>query len=88
MQVEIRDSIVDGEHDLVFTRPWHQPWVFSSLSEHDLRDLEFALSQRRAMSRRCPYTWGEHTCALAPGHVADPGHVCRACLEMVAGPGG
>ena len=78
MQVEIRGSIVDGEHDLVFTRPWHQPWVLSSLSEHDLRDLEFALAQRRAVSRRCPGTRDEHTCSLAPGH--HQVHQCRACV--------
>jgi len=79
VNVEVRDSIVDGEHDLVLARPWHQPWVLSSLSEHDLRDLEFTLAQRRAMARRCPATSGEHTCSLAPGHIPDAGHLCRAC---------
>ena len=46
-------------------------------SEHDLRDLEFTLAQRRAMSRRCPETHGEHTCGNAPGH--RQAHLCRAC---------
>lgn len=49
------------------------------LSEHDLRVLEFVLAQRRAMSRRCTAGHGEHTCSLAPDHISDPGHVCRAC---------
>lgn len=49
------------------------------LDEHDLRDLEFVLAQRRAMSRRCPDEHGEHTCSLAPGHIPDAGHICRAC---------
>jgi hypothetical protein len=52
------------------------------LREDDLRDLEFALAQRRAMSKRCTATHGEHTCSLAPGHIDDPGHLCRACPEI------
>jgi hypothetical protein len=49
------------------------------LTEHGLYDIEFALAQRRAMSRRCPQVKGEHTCALAPGHGTR--HECRACQE-------
>jgi hypothetical protein len=48
-----------------------------TLSEHGWRDLEFVLAQRRAMSRRCGDTEGEHTCALYLGHVDT--HVCRGC---------
>jgi hypothetical protein len=51
------------------------------LTEHDLRDLESVLAQRRAMSRRCTAEHGEHTCSLAPGHIPDAGHICRACTE-------
>jgi hypothetical protein len=87
MDIEIRGSIVDGEHDLVLARPWHPPWVLGCLSEHDLRDLEFALAQRRAVSRRCTHTWGEHTCSMAPGHGGEPGHMCRACTEIQPGTG-
>lgn len=54
-----------------------------TLTEHDLRDLEFALAQRRAMSRRCEATRGEHTCALYLGHVEA--HLCRACTEAWSG---
>lgn len=79
MSTEIRGSIVDGEYDLVLRRPWHKTWVVSSLSDHDLRDLEFVLAQRRAMARRCTAEHGEHTCSLAPGHIPDAGHVCRGC---------
>jgi hypothetical protein len=85
VDVEIRGSVVAGEHDLVVTRPWHNPWVISSLTEHDLRDLEFALAQRRAVSRRCPETDGEHTCGNSPGHPVseqyDLKHLCRACTH-------
>jgi hypothetical protein len=52
------------------------------LSGHDVNDLEFALAQRKAMSRRCPETDGEHTCALAPDHdkaAATAAHQCRGC---------
>lgn len=83
MDIEVRPSAVHGEHDLVLTRPWHSPWVISSLTEHDLRDLEFVLAQRRAMSRRCPETDGEHTCSVFPGHPVSSqykiGHPCRGC---------
>jgi hypothetical protein len=48
------------------------------LSEHDVNDLGFALAQRKAMSRRCPETEGEHTCALAPDH-GKAAHQCRGC---------
>jgi hypothetical protein len=48
-----------------------------SLDEHDLRDLEFVLAQRRAMSSRCPETDGRHTCSLRPGH--GESHQCRGC---------
>lgn len=82
MSAEIRESVVPGESDLVIRRPWHPNWVISSLSEHDLRDIEFVLAQRRAMSRRCTAARGEHTCALASGHGDDPGHLCRACTEI------
>jgi hypothetical protein len=47
------------------------------LDEHDLRDLEFVLAQRRAMSSRCPETDGRHTCSLRPGH--GESHQCRGC---------
>jgi len=77
MDVDVRDSAVDGEHDLVLTRPWHNPWVISSLSEHDLRDLVFVLEKRRAMAKTCPEKNGEHTCSAAPGHGGK--HLCRAC---------
>jgi hypothetical protein len=82
MHVEIRASIVDGEYDLVLQRPWHQPWVLSSLSEHDLRDLVSELERRRAMGKCCPAVSGEHTCSMPPGHGPDPGHICRACTEI------
>jgi hypothetical protein len=53
------------------------------LTEHDLRDIEFALAQRRAMSTRCPETDGEHTCGNSPGHLVSEKHgirhQCRAC---------
>lgn len=55
-----------------------------ALSEHDLRDIEFALAQRRAMSRRCPAESGEHTCALDPGHAEPQAHQCRACTRTWA----
>lgn len=48
------------------------------LTEHGLRDIEFALAQRRAVTRRCTETRGEHSCALAPGH-GGAQHLCRAC---------
>jgi hypothetical protein len=51
------------------------------LNEHDVRDLEFELARRRAMAKRCTSVRGEHTCSLAPGHLDDPGHLCRACTE-------
>lgn len=85
MDVTVRDSIADGEHDLVFTRPWHNPWVLSSMSEHDLRDLEFVLARRRAMAKACPGKNGEHTCALTPGH--GTGHECRGCDARWSGTG-
>ena len=77
MRIEVRGSVTAGEHDLVFIRPWHNPWVISSLSEHDLRDLEFALALRRAMGRTCLEEDGEHTCSLRPGH--GESHQCRGC---------
>lgn len=52
------------------------------LTEHGLRDIEFELARRRAMSRRCLVTRDEHTCALAPGHVGVSDHVCRGCTEI------
>jgi len=51
----------------------------SSFTEHDLRDIEFTLAQRRAMSRRCPEISGGHTCGNAPDHRGN--HLCRACTE-------
>jgi hypothetical protein len=54
-------------------------------TEHGLRDIEFALAQRRAMSRRCTETQGEHTCALPPGHGTR--HECRACDRKWTGDG-
>jgi hypothetical protein len=48
------------------------------ISEHGLRDLEFVLAQRRAMSRRCTVTRDAHTCSLDPGHATD--HLCRGCI--------
>ena len=49
-------------------------------TEHGLRDIEFALAQRRAMSRRCTATQGEHTCSLAPDH-GEASHLCRGCTH-------
>lgn len=49
------------------------------LSGHDVSDLEFALAQRKAMSRRCTQAHGEHTCGLDPDHGQQ--HLCRACTE-------
>lgn len=54
------------------------------VTEHGLRDIEFALAQRRAMSRRCTAASGEHTCSLAPQHGAAS-HLCRACTERWPG---
>lgn len=79
MQIEFRTSIKPDETDIVLRRSWGSPWVISSLSEHDMRDLEFALAQRRAMSKRCEQQQDEHTCALYLGHVGT--HVCRGCEE-------
>jgi hypothetical protein len=75
MDVEVVPSLLDGRQDLVLGRI-----RYSSFSEHDLRDIEFELARRRAMSRRCPATDGEHTCALAPGHAAAS-HLCRGCTK-------
>lgn len=78
MQVTFRGSAVRAdETDLVLRRSWGSPHVVNSLTEHDFRDLEFALAQRRAMSRRCETGNGEHTCALSPGHCGV--HACRGC---------
>ncbi len=55
--------------------------VIAGLSEHDLRDLEFVLAQRRAMSRRCDAGQGEHTCSTAPQH-GGAWHLCRACTHQ------
>lgn len=55
-----------------------------ALSEHDLRDIEFVLAQRRAMSRRCTSVSGEHTCGLDPGHTVPVAHLCRACTRTWA----
>ena len=59
----------------------HHPQALSGLLDHDLRDLEFALAQRRAMSRHCDATTTrggmEHACLSPPGH--GPHHACRSC---------
>ncbi len=55
-----------------------EPEQIVSLTEHGARDVEFVLAQRRAMSRRCTTTFGEHTCAKAPGHGKST-HLCRGC---------
>jgi hypothetical protein len=59
----------------------YAPQFLCGLTEHDLHDLEFVLAQRRAMSKRCTAEHSEHTCSLAPGHIPDAGHLCRACTE-------
>jgi hypothetical protein len=46
--------------------------------EHGLRDIEFGLAQRRAMSRRCEAEDGRHACSLAP-HNDLFRHLCRGC---------
>ena len=53
------------------------PQYLLGLTDHDMNDLEFALAQRKAMSRRCLRALGEHSCALAPPH--GRAHVCRGC---------
>lgn len=77
MQVTFRTSIKPDETDLVLRRSWGSPHVINSMNEHEMRDLEFALAQRRAMSRRCETGNGEHSCALSPGHCGP--HACRGC---------
>jgi hypothetical protein len=69
-----------GERRIIELR---EPPAFSRVyigSEHGLRDIEFALAQRRAMSRRCQVTQDEHTCSLAPDH-GQASHLCRACTH-------
>jgi hypothetical protein len=70
------DSLLDL--DLTSGQGNIRHWFVHGLREHDLRDLEFALAQRRAMSKRCSTEDGEHTCGNAPddGHLR---HLCRAC---------
>lgn len=51
---------------------------YSSFTEHDLRDIEFELARRRAMSKRCTAVSGEHTCGLTPGHAS--GGSCKLRL--------
>jgi hypothetical protein len=29
VDIEVRPGVVHGKHDLVLTRPWHNPWVIS-----------------------------------------------------------
>lgn len=48
-------------------------------TEHGLRDIEFVLAQRRAMTSRCDEEDGEHTCGLDTGHAS--GHLCRGCTR-------
>jgi hypothetical protein len=62
---------------------WLEGRRVGSFTEHDLRDIEFALAARRAMSKRCDAETGEHTCALAPAHrdSAVALHQCRACMH-------
>jgi hypothetical protein len=57
----------------------------SNLTEHDLRDIEFALARRRAMGRLCPEQDREHTCSLPPGHLGYAAHLCRACTYHWSG---
>jgi hypothetical protein len=49
-----------------------------SVDEHGLREIEFDLAQRRAMSSRCEAEDGRHRCAMAP-HNDLTGHLCRGC---------
>lgn len=78
MRVTFRDSAARADAtDLVLRRSWGSPHVINSMNEHEMRDLEFALAQRRAMSRRCETRHGEHSCALSPGHGGV--HACRGC---------
>lgn len=78
--MKVRVSTYEDGTSTIFT---HWPGVSQhliALTEHDLRDLEFVLAQRRAMARRCEDEHGEHTCSLAPGHGGT--HLCRACTEQ------
>jgi hypothetical protein len=59
-----------------------QPQFLTGLTEHDVRDLEFALAQRRAMGKCCPGVSGIHVCSMPPDHGSEPGHLCRACDEI------
>jgi hypothetical protein len=69
-------ELEDGRRTLELCDP---PALYRiGLTEHGLYDIEFALAQRRAMSRRCPEKDGEHTCGLPPGH-GGAWHLCRAC---------
>jgi hypothetical protein len=79
MKVEVLESAIVGRYDLLLGGI-----RYSSFSEHDLRDIVFVLEQRRAMSKRCTATSGEHTCSLWPGHsdtfrTSVSQHLCRGC---------
>jgi hypothetical protein len=76
MHVEVLDHGSGDKPELILGRRKH----ICGLTEHDLHDIEFALAQRRAMSKRCDAETGEHTCGNAPddGHLR---HLCRACTH-------
>lgn len=76
MKVSIAHSHAPGRLDLIL-----RDVRYSSFTEHDLRDLEFALAQRRAMTARCGQEHGEHTCALRIAHndAKIVVHMCRGC---------
>ena len=81
VRVTVLPGLEPGRADLLLPdrrSPYPRGWRVTGLSEHDLRDIEFALAQRRAMSRRCDAEDGEHTCAQRPEHPGEP-HLCRAC---------
>ena len=99
VQVDTRDvPCPDGTvvpvHDITV---WHWPYdrnisqYLLGMTEHNIRDLEFVLAQRRAMSKRCTVTHREHTCGLDVAHGTATQHSCRACdaeWPWVGGTGG
>lgn len=82
MHVEILEHGCGGKLELVLARNRH----IAGLTEHDLRDIEFVLAQRRAMGKTCTAEDGEHACGSAPddNHLR---HLCRACTREWPRPG-
>ena len=74
MHVQLADRD-GGLTDLVVNRNRR----LTHLTPHDLNDIEAELARRKAMSRRCDVTSGEHTCVLPPKHTCPERHLCRAC---------